>query len=159
MANSRFVYVTYIRTTPEKLWRALLEPEFIRQYWCGTSQECEWKAGSPWRIMIPDGRVAEETRLAAGPVGLARLPRLAVGPDGKPLPPTIQNVFEKAQGDQNNQAYALEKRGNELIFVIRSHGKSTQGPGDVVSRSDRRRRAAGPRDLACAAAAPSLARR
>jgi len=28
MASSRFVYVTYIRTTPEKLWRALLDPEF-----------------------------------------------------------------------------------------------------------------------------------
>jgi hypothetical protein len=24
MDNSRFVYVTYIRTTPEKLWNALL---------------------------------------------------------------------------------------------------------------------------------------
>jgi uncharacterized protein YndB with AHSA1/START domain len=59
MANSRFVYVTYIRTTPEKLWRAMLEPEFIKQYWCGTTQECEWKAGAPWRIMIPDGRVAD----------------------------------------------------------------------------------------------------
>jgi uncharacterized protein YndB with AHSA1/START domain len=31
-ANTSFVYVTYIRTTPEKLWRALIEPEFTRQY-------------------------------------------------------------------------------------------------------------------------------
>jgi hypothetical protein len=30
MPDSRFVYVTYIRTTPTKLWRALLEPEFTR---------------------------------------------------------------------------------------------------------------------------------
>ena len=28
MAESEFVYVTYIRTTPEKLWQALTEPEF-----------------------------------------------------------------------------------------------------------------------------------
>ena len=33
MAESQFVYVTFIRTTPEKLWRALMEPEFTRQYW------------------------------------------------------------------------------------------------------------------------------
>ena len=33
MADSRFVYVTYIRTTPEKLWQALTEPEFTRQFW------------------------------------------------------------------------------------------------------------------------------
>jgi uncharacterized protein YndB with AHSA1/START domain len=59
MAESRFVYVTYIRTTPEKLWRALLDPEFTRQYWCATHQESEWKPGASWRIMIPDGRVAD----------------------------------------------------------------------------------------------------
>ena len=57
--KSSFVYVTYIRTTPEKLWRALTEPEFTRQYWAGTCQECEWKQGAPWRIMIPDGRVGD----------------------------------------------------------------------------------------------------
>ena len=57
--SSRFVYVTYIRTTPEKLWQALIDPEFTRRYWAETWQESEWKAGSPWRIMIPDGRVAD----------------------------------------------------------------------------------------------------
>ena len=59
MSESRFVYVTYIRTTPKKLWQALTDPEFTRRYWCGTSHESDWKPGSPWRIMIPDGRVAD----------------------------------------------------------------------------------------------------
>ena len=31
MAQSRFVYVTFIRTTPEKLWDALLKPEVLTQ--------------------------------------------------------------------------------------------------------------------------------
>jgi uncharacterized protein YndB with AHSA1/START domain len=57
MAESRFVYVTYIRTTPAKLWRALLDPEFTRQYWCETWQDCEWKPGASWKIMNPEGRV------------------------------------------------------------------------------------------------------
>jgi len=57
--STSFVYVTYIRTTPEKLWRALTEPEFTRQFWCGTWQECEWKQGASWKIMIPDGRVGD----------------------------------------------------------------------------------------------------
>jgi uncharacterized protein YndB with AHSA1/START domain len=60
MADSRFVYVTYIRTTPEKLWRALIEPEFTRQFWCETWQDCKWEPGAPWRIMTPDGRVADD---------------------------------------------------------------------------------------------------
>ena len=59
MADSRFVYVTYIRTTLEKLWQALIEPEFTRQFWCETWQECEWKPGASWRVMAPDGRVAD----------------------------------------------------------------------------------------------------
>jgi uncharacterized protein YndB with AHSA1/START domain len=59
MADSRFVYVTYIRTTPAKLWQALMDPEFTRQYWVGTWQESDWKPGTSWRIMIPDGRVAD----------------------------------------------------------------------------------------------------
>jgi uncharacterized protein YndB with AHSA1/START domain len=59
MAESRFVYVTYIRTTPEKLWQALIDPEFTRQYWVETWQESEWKPGASWRLMIPDGRVGD----------------------------------------------------------------------------------------------------
>ncbi len=59
MADSRFVYVTYIRTTPEKLWQALIDPEFTRRYWCETWQECEWKAGASWQVLAPDGRVAD----------------------------------------------------------------------------------------------------
>lgn len=59
MSGSKFVYIIYIRTTPEKLWRALTEPEFTRQYWGGTHQESEWRVGSKWRLMIPDGRVGD----------------------------------------------------------------------------------------------------
>jgi len=59
MTNSRFVYVTYIRATPEKLWQALSDPEITRRFWCETWQESEWKPGSSWRLMLPDGRVAD----------------------------------------------------------------------------------------------------
>ncbi len=59
MSKSQFVYVIYIRTTPEKLWHALTTPEFQRQFFCGTTQESEWKPGASWRIMIPDGRIAD----------------------------------------------------------------------------------------------------
>jgi uncharacterized protein YndB with AHSA1/START domain len=60
MDKSEFVYVTYIRTTPEKLWRALIEPEFTRKFWVDTVQECDWKVGSTWKLMVPDGRVADD---------------------------------------------------------------------------------------------------
>jgi uncharacterized protein YndB with AHSA1/START domain len=59
MQTDQFVYVTYIRTTPEKLWNALIEPEFTRQFWCNTTQESEWKPGATWKILMPDGAVAD----------------------------------------------------------------------------------------------------
>ncbi len=57
--NSSFVYVTFIRTTPEKLWSALTSPEVMKEYWFGMHQEAEWKAGAPWRLVYSDGRVAD----------------------------------------------------------------------------------------------------
>lgn len=59
MAESEFVYVTYIRTTPEKLWQALTEPEFTRKFWVATVQECDWKVGASWKLKAPDGRIAD----------------------------------------------------------------------------------------------------
>jgi len=48
MSGSKFVYVTYIRTTPE----------IIKQYRFGMSVESEWKVGSPWR-MYADGSLMD----------------------------------------------------------------------------------------------------
>ena len=47
MDKPKFVYVSYINTTPEKLWEALIKPEFTRQYWFDTSIESDWKVGQP----------------------------------------------------------------------------------------------------------------
>ena len=57
MARSTYVYVTYIRTTPEKLWTALTDPDFIEQYWFGMQCECEWTPGSSWKLSSGDGKL------------------------------------------------------------------------------------------------------
>ncbi|MBO0752398.1 MAG: SRPBCC family protein [Bradyrhizobiaceae bacterium] len=62
--GSRFVYVTYIRTTPERLWSALTSPEFARQYW-GAYPEADWKPGGAWKLILPDGRVADVGEVVA----------------------------------------------------------------------------------------------
>jgi len=49
MDKPQFVYVTYIATTPEKLWNALLDPRMTEQYWQHENVNAsEWKAGSRW---------------------------------------------------------------------------------------------------------------
>ncbi|MGM4981535.1 MULTISPECIES: SRPBCC family protein [Rhizobium] len=64
MTGSKFVYVTFIRTAPEKLWSALTTPEFIRQYWFDMTHETDWKVGSPWKMLFPDGRIADMGEIA-----------------------------------------------------------------------------------------------
>jgi uncharacterized protein YndB with AHSA1/START domain len=74
MSKSKFVYVTYIRATPEQIWNALLEPKFTRQYW-----ECEnvsdWKPGSRWEHRRAD---ATRTLLLVGEVVESERPRRLV---------------------------------------------------------------------------------
>lgn len=59
MTSYEFVYVTYIRTTPEKLWSAFTDVECIKQYWFGMHCECDWKTGASWKLLFEDGRVAD----------------------------------------------------------------------------------------------------
>ncbi len=73
MARATFVYVTYIRTTPEKLWSALTDAEFMEQYWFGMHCESQWTAGSPWKLMTGDGQVMD-----AGEILEAEPPRRLV---------------------------------------------------------------------------------
>jgi uncharacterized protein YndB with AHSA1/START domain len=46
MSNPEFVYVSYIRTTAELLYRALTERAFMERYW-GVVVESDWHTGSP----------------------------------------------------------------------------------------------------------------
>ncbi len=59
MTDSRFVYVTYIATTPEKVWEALTTPEFIKAYFFGVTFDTDWKPGSAWKMTHPDGRITD----------------------------------------------------------------------------------------------------
>jgi uncharacterized protein YndB with AHSA1/START domain len=107
MASSRFVYVTYIRTTPEKLWKALLDPEFTRQYWVGTWQDCDWKVGSTWKLMIPDGRVGDSGKV------------LEIEPNRR-LVLSWQNEFKpelRVEG-YSRLTYELEKQGETVKLTV-----------------------------------------
>ena len=54
MARTEFIYVTYIRTTPEKLWEALTSSEFTKQYWA--QLESDWRPG---KLTFAEGRTAD----------------------------------------------------------------------------------------------------
>jgi uncharacterized protein YndB with AHSA1/START domain len=56
---STFIYVSYIRAPRQKVWTALTDPEFQKQYWFGMHQESAWTPGSAWAMKFSDGRVAD----------------------------------------------------------------------------------------------------
>ena len=64
-AESRFVYVTYIGATAERLWAALISPEFAEKYWRGARPTAEWKLGGAWRLVFPDGRIGDVGEIVA----------------------------------------------------------------------------------------------
>jgi len=64
MSNPEFVYVTYIETTPDALWRALTDSAFSRQYWFGTEFRTDWKVGSPFALVM-DGTTTDVGEILA----------------------------------------------------------------------------------------------
>lgn len=65
MDRPSFVYTTYIKTTPERLWQGLTDPAFTMRYW-NIAFETDWQTGSEmtWKqrdvTIVDDGqRVVE----------------------------------------------------------------------------------------------------
>jgi uncharacterized protein YndB with AHSA1/START domain len=107
MNDSRFVYVTYIRTTPEKLWKALIDPEFTRRFWNETWQDSEWKPGATWRLMIPDGRVAD----AGEVVEIEPQRRLVLRWRNEFMPELREEGYSR-------MTYEIEKKGESVKLTV-----------------------------------------
>jgi uncharacterized protein YndB with AHSA1/START domain len=55
MGKPQFVYVTYVSTSPEKLWNALIDPAMTARYWQHDNVS-DWKPGSAWEHRRCDGK-------------------------------------------------------------------------------------------------------
>ena len=51
------VYVFFIRSTAQKVWDALTSSEFTTKFFFGRTVESDWKQGSPWKMVMPDGKL------------------------------------------------------------------------------------------------------
>jgi len=57
--TTSFLYVTYIRSTPEKVFEAITRPDIARRYW-GHENVSDWKPGSKWEhVRANDQRKVE----------------------------------------------------------------------------------------------------
>jgi uncharacterized protein YndB with AHSA1/START domain len=119
-SESKFVYVTFIRTTPERLWGALTTPEFTKQYWFGMHCESEWKVGSSWQLKFQDGRIAD-----AGEIVEAERPKRLVIKWRNEFKPEM-----KAEG-YSRCTIELEPRGEAVKLTI-TH--EMEKPGHEIHR-------------------------
>jgi uncharacterized protein YndB with AHSA1/START domain len=65
MAESRFLYVTYIRATPERIFEALTDPQQNKRFWHGYSQKSSWNVGDDYAIVDADGEAWDTGRVLA----------------------------------------------------------------------------------------------
>jgi len=61
MKKPDYVYVSYIATTPQAVWRALTDTELMRHWWVDPNAGCarvnvsDWQPGSRWEHQRADG--------------------------------------------------------------------------------------------------------
>jgi uncharacterized protein YndB with AHSA1/START domain len=109
MSKPEFVYVTYIETTPEKLWHALTDGDFTERYWFGVRLKSDWKVGSRF-AMMRDG-----TENDAGEVIEYDPPRR--------LSYTFVNLSEKYRGERPARAtFVLEPYGEVVKLTLTHEG-------------------------------------
>ncbi|HEY3677948.1 MAG TPA: SRPBCC family protein [Bradyrhizobium sp.] len=110
MSKPEFVYVTYIETTPEKLWEALTDGDFTQRYWFGARLKSDWKIGSSFEMLRGDGTVSDRGEV----VEFDRPRRLAY---------TFVNISEKYKDDRPALAtFVLEPFGNLVKLTLTHQG-------------------------------------
>ncbi len=116
MDKSTFVYVTYIRTTPEKLWAKLTETEIPREFFWATALHAEWKVGGAWKSTAPDGTLVD-----GGEILELDAPKRLVLSWRHEMQP------EKKEEGYSRMTYELEPKGEAVKLTViheMDHGQS-----------------------------------
>ena len=61
MVGTRHVFETYIRSTPDKVWEALTDPAFTRQFFFGLAVNAGWEPGGAYSYDNAQGPALEGT--------------------------------------------------------------------------------------------------
>ncbi|MFC9261878.1 SRPBCC family protein [Streptomyces hydrogenans] len=123
MDTDAYVYTSYIRTTPDELWKALTEPELTRRYW-GVAFETEWTPGAPMVWDEGDRSTADLEQVVVEAVPGRRLAYTwhtftpewakAVGLDDE-----VYGVLSRER--RSTVAFTLEPSGDNMVRLTVTH--------------------------------------
>jgi uncharacterized protein YndB with AHSA1/START domain/DNA-binding transcriptional ArsR family regulator len=106
--ESTYVYVTYIHSTPERVWEALTDAELTATYW-GHSNVSDWQPGSTWKHVRTDGSgIADVVGTVLEAVPFERLVMTFDGPN------------EERAGDPAKATFTIEPY-EEIVRLTVTH--------------------------------------
>jgi uncharacterized protein YndB with AHSA1/START domain len=111
------VYVTYIASTPQKVWEGLTSGDFTTPYFFGRSIESDWRAGSPWMLRKPDGSVD-----VGGTVRTADPPRKLV----------VSWVVAALDLPEAIVTYDIEDLGGDVVRLTMTEAHPTPIPANLL---------------------------
>jgi uncharacterized protein YndB with AHSA1/START domain len=116
MSSPAMIHVTYIETTPEKLWQALTSGAFTQLYWFGRRIESDWTIGSPVRFYDS----ADDSLTDSGEV--------LVYDEPKTLAYTFKNEFlESREADAPGRVtFTITPAGDSVVKLQVVHDQITE---------------------------------
>ena len=115
-----YVYVTYIKASPEQVWHALTDADLTARYW-GHSNQSDWQPGSTWNHVRTDGS------------GISDITGTVI----EALPPqrlVVTFPDSEAQRDNPSQVtFTIEPHQDIVRLTVRHDGLPTQNDYDNVS--------------------------
>lgn len=122
MTKPDFVYVTYIATTPEKVWQAFVDTDVMRQYWVGATcarvNVSDWKPGSKWEHQHADDASAIDV---VGKVVESDPPRRLVLTWARPTDAEDETKHSRVAID-------IEPQGDGLVRLTVTHEDLARDP-------------------------------
>ncbi|MEV8585808.1 SRPBCC family protein [Streptomyces sp. NPDC051180] len=123
MDSDSFVYTTYIRTTPDELWKALTDPELTRRFW-GVAFETDWTPGAPM-VWDEGGRSTsdpEQVVLAAEPGRLLSYTWHTFTPAWAEAVGLGREVYERLAAERRSRVtFEIEPSG-DIVKLTVTHG-------------------------------------
>ncbi|WP_433757703.1 ArsR/SmtB family transcription factor [Nocardia sp. CA-135398] len=131
MSDNAFVYTTYIKTTPQRLWQALTEPAFTDRYW-GASFDTDWQPGSEmvWHQRDWTSKDSDQVVLEADPYTRLSYTWHTFDPAfAEAFEMNAEDVAAWAREPRSKVTFDIEPRGETVKLTVTHDGFE---PGSAV---------------------------